>query len=162
MQYRDAISEKKAAAANKRWEKPQFDANGMHMHNTCNADAMQNHANKTKQNETKQDLKDIVDANASKRFIKPTIQQVIEYCQERNNNVDPNKWHNHYESNGWKVGKNGMKDWKAAVRTWEKSSNPIISQSGTSYTNKMNDTPKKFIEKEVPLYRGRGSGENDN
>lgn len=79
--------------------------------------------------------KDSVDANASKRFIKPTIQQVIEYCQERNNTVDVNRWFDHYESNGWKVGKNGMKDWKAAVRTWEKQSNAIISKSGTSYSN---------------------------
>lgn len=107
-------------------------------------------------------LEDTVDANASKRFIKPSIQQVIEYCQERNNGVDANKWYDFYESKGWKVGSNSMKDWKAAVRTWEKSSTPSISRTGTSYANKMNDTPKKFIEKEVEVYRGRNSGENDN
>lgn len=59
-------------------------------------------------------------------FIKPTLQEVQSYCQERRNSVNPEKWLNHYESNGWKVGKNPMKDWKAAVRTWENSefSNP--------------------------------------
>ena len=56
-----------------------------------------------------------------KRFAKPTLDEVIAYCQERNNNVNPEKWFNYYESNGWKVGKNPMKDWKAAVRTWERS-----------------------------------------
>ena len=55
-----------------------------------------------------------------KRFVKPTLEDVKAYCQERNNNVDPEKWFNYYESNGWKVGKNPMKDWKAAVRTWER------------------------------------------
>jgi hypothetical protein len=54
------------------------------------------------------------------RFTPPTIEQVTEYCRERNNDVPPEKWFNYYTANGWKVGKNPMKDWKAAVRTWEK------------------------------------------
>jgi hypothetical protein len=53
------------------------------------------------------------------RFTPPTLEQVTEYCQERKNVVNPAKWYNYYLSNGWKVGKNPMKDWKAAVRTWE-------------------------------------------
>ena len=40
---------------------------------------------------------------------------------ERNNNVNAEHFFDYYESNGWKVGKNSMKDWKAAVRTWERS-----------------------------------------
>jgi hypothetical protein len=55
-----------------------------------------------------------------KRFTKPTLDDVKAYCQERNNGVDAEKWYNHYSANGWKVGKNPMKDWKAAVRTWER------------------------------------------
>lgn len=55
------------------------------------------------------------------RFVKPTVEEIETYCKERNNNVDAHKFYNHYESNGWKVGKNPMKDWKAAVRTWEKN-----------------------------------------
>ena len=57
----------------------------------------------------------------SKRFIPPTIEEVKAYCQERNNNVDPEKWYDFYSAKGWMIGKNKMKDWKAAVRTWEKS-----------------------------------------
>ena len=56
-----------------------------------------------------------------KRFTKPTLEEVQAYCQERNNNVDAQKWFDHYSSNGWKVGRNAMKDWKASVRNWERS-----------------------------------------
>ncbi len=51
----------------------------------------------------------------------PTLDEVKAYCTERKNNVDPERWFDYYTSNGWKVGKNPMKDWKAAVRTWERS-----------------------------------------
>ena len=54
-----------------------------------------------------------------KRFKEPNTGEVADYCIERKNNVDPMKFINFYDSNGWKVGKNKMKDWKACVRTWE-------------------------------------------
>lgn len=56
-----------------------------------------------------------------RRFTKPTIEEVQAYCAERNKGVDAQKWYDYYSANGWKVGKNPMKDWKAAVRTWERS-----------------------------------------
>lgn len=56
-----------------------------------------------------------------KRFEKPSISDIKQYCMERNNNINANQFYDYYESNGWKVGKNSMKDWKAAVRTWERS-----------------------------------------
>lgn len=56
-----------------------------------------------------------------KRFVPPSLELVSEYCQERKNGIDPQGWMDHYSSNGWMVGKNKMKDWKAAVRTWEKN-----------------------------------------
>ena len=55
-----------------------------------------------------------------KRFIKPTIEEISAYCQERQNEVSAESFHSFYESKGWKVGNQPMKDWKAAVRTWEK------------------------------------------
>ena len=55
------------------------------------------------------------------RFKKPSLEEVKEYCLERNNNVDAEAFINHYESKGWYIGKTKMKDWKAAVRTWEKN-----------------------------------------
>jgi hypothetical protein len=57
----------------------------------------------------------------AKRFVKPTVDDIVDYCNERNNVVDAQKFYDYYSSNGWKVGKNSMKDWKAAVRTWEKN-----------------------------------------
>src|SRR5690606_19384541 len=60
-------------------------------------------------------------SNTGARFTPPTLEQVQEYCTERRNNVNPSKFMAYYESNGWRVGKNPMKDWKAAVRTWEGS-----------------------------------------
>ena len=54
------------------------------------------------------------------KFKKPTVEEVAAYCAERNNGVDAERFVSHYDSVGWKVGKNPMKDWRAAVRTWER------------------------------------------
>lgn len=68
-------------------------------------------------------VEDVPDINVghkpSKRFTPPTVEEVSEYCWERGNGVDPQRFVDYYTSNGWMVGKNKMKDWKAAVRTWE-------------------------------------------
>ena len=62
------------------------------------------------------------DTNVSKKkFIPPSLDDVRTYCLERSNNVDAQAFVDFYESKGWMVGKNHMKDWKAAVRTWERS-----------------------------------------
>ena len=55
-----------------------------------------------------------------KKFVKPTVEEVRNYCLERKNNVNPEKFVDFYESKDWYIGKNKMKDWKAAVRTWER------------------------------------------
>jgi hypothetical protein len=62
------------------------------------------------------------------RFKKPTLEEVKEYCEERNNGIDAETFINFYESKGWMVGKNKMKDWKACIRTWEKKSRHIITK----------------------------------
>ena len=54
-----------------------------------------------------------------KRFVKPTVDEVRAYCAERGNRVDAQAFVDFYEAKGWKVGSSPMKDWKAAVRTWE-------------------------------------------
>lgn len=54
------------------------------------------------------------------RFAPPSLEEVTEYCRERNNNVDPQQFIDFYSSKGWKVGNQPMKDWKACVRTWER------------------------------------------
>lgn len=62
-----------------------------------------------------------VSAAKKKRFIKPTLEEIKQYCIERGNKVDAQHFFDYYESNGWRVGKNSMKNWQAAVRTWERS-----------------------------------------
>lgn len=55
-------------------------------------------------------------------FIKPTLEQVTQYCAERKNSVDPEKFYDYYQTQGWKLANgNSMKDWQSAIRTWEKS-----------------------------------------
>lgn len=54
-----------------------------------------------------------------KRFKKPTVEEVETYCKERNNTINAEQFVNYYEARGWKIGNASMKDWKAAVRTWE-------------------------------------------
>lgn len=64
---------------------------------------------------------DMEESKPLKRFTAPTLEEVKEYCAERKNGVDAERFVNYYTANGWKVGKNPMKDWKAAVRTWERN-----------------------------------------
>ncbi len=69
-------------------------------------------------------------------FTPPTIEEVREYCRSRNNNIDPEQFCSFYESKGWMVGQNRMKDWKASVRTWERTrdrASPSSSQSQGSF-----------------------------
>ena len=59
-------------------------------------------------------------------FTPPSVEEIREYCQERKNNVDAERFHDFYEAKGWMVGKNKMKDWKACIRTWERSEKPKV------------------------------------
>ena len=66
--------------------------------------------------------KDSIDnIEPTKRFKKPTIEEIQAYCDERNNGIDAERFFDYYESKGWKVGKSPMKDWKASIRTWERN-----------------------------------------
>ena len=58
-------------------------------------------------------------AQKKERFKPPTVQEVQDYCNERQNGIQAYTFVNFYQSKGWKVGNQPMKDWRAAVRTWE-------------------------------------------
>lgn len=62
--------------------------------------------------------------DTANKFAKPTLEEIKQYCTERNNEVVAERFLDYYQSNGWKVGRNSMKDWKATVRTWEKNELP--------------------------------------
>jgi hypothetical protein len=79
-----------------------------------------------------------IDKIKTKRFIKPTIQEIKDYCVERKNNVNAESFSNYYEARGWKLKGIQMKDWKACVRTWEGNdyNKPQISQPKQSFMTK--------------------------
>lgn len=83
--------------------------------------------------------------NEYRRFIKPTIEDVRAYCSERGNTVNAEAFVDFYESKGWKVGNSPMKDWRAAVRTWEKR-----REYDHNKDSKRNE--KQQREEEIPLY----------
>lgn len=77
--------------------------------------------------DTQLDLEEAI--KKTKRFVKPTIAEIQDYCRERNKSVDAERFWNFYESKGWKVGKNPMKDWRAAVCNWAKDTSPVAQES---------------------------------
>jgi hypothetical protein len=90
-----------------------------------------------------------MDAKASSSFKKPTHVEVKAYCYERGNTVDHEAFISFYESNGWKVGRNSMKDWKAAVITWEKRSNGTHKDTRSlakRVSDKLDDIARRDIE----------------
>ena len=91
--------------------------------------------------ETKE--KNTLCARERKVFVKPTVAEVDAYCRSRNNFVDAEKFVNFYESKGWKVGNQPMKDWKAAVRTWEKGDRNGVNKSVSAKSPADNRKPEK-------------------
>lgn len=63
-----------------------------------------------------------LDKDKEKRgaFAPPTLKEISDYCRQKNNSVDPDTFYNFYAAKGWMVGRNKMKDWKAAIITWER------------------------------------------
>ena len=74
-------------------------------------------------NPLSENLKDnntIVNNNTTYSNKKPSIEEIKQYCLQRNNGIDAEQFFDFYESKNWYVGKNKMKNWQAAIRTWEK------------------------------------------
>ena len=101
---------------------------------------------KTRQDKTKKDNINVIQKKSI--FIKPSLEEIEEYCRERNNQVDAQKFYDFYTSNGWKVGKNPMKDWRAAVRTWERSDiAPVGSKAKKGMTDQEYESYWAELEK---------------
>lgn len=80
------------------------------------------HSDVTHQNRDRTDTDtEQIHRKARATFKPPSVDEVRAYCKQRDNGVDAEAWMAHYEANGWKVGRNPMKDWHAAVRTWERN-----------------------------------------
>ena len=131
------ICAKRKAAIEARWEREKGSENTNDTNEYKSIQKIQMNTNDTKTNtNTKTDTKEKTKTNTNtesilppkppkgaepqKRFVAPTVEMVAEYCRERNNGVDAQRFVDYYSANGWKVGgRSAMKDWKAAVRTWE-------------------------------------------
>lgn len=73
------------------------------------------------------------DKNDKNIFIKPTIEEIKEYCSKRENDIDAERFFDFYEAKGWMVGKNKMRDWKAGVRTWERNNKKEVNEHEEYY-----------------------------
>ena len=127
-------SNAKADAANARWEKQNanksmqgtFLHDAKPMQNTVVHDATISYI---REGEGEGEGEGNIDSKKrASRFTQPTLEEVQAYCVERGNGVDPQRFVDYYSSNGWKVGKNPMKDWKAAVRTWERNNVTTVTK----------------------------------
>lgn len=97
---------------------------------------------------------DIKENTKRKIFKPPTLEEVKDYCKERNNAIDAETFIDFYESKGWKIGKNPMKDWKACIRTWEKNRKPKEEKTTPSWfeqdfkeEDELSDEDKEFIRR---------------
>ena len=100
------------------------------------------------------DIEEYIKDEKRKRFVKPTIDEIILYCKETNKQVDAERFWNFYESKGWKVGKSPMKDWKAAISNWSSnySENNIVITNTTTF---INDESTKQLASSAELTKQR-------
>lgn len=118
-------------------------------------ETQENHKDNNKDND-KENNKEILKETHSNecvkksapRFTPPTLEEVKAYCTERNNGINAERWFDYYAANGWKIGKNPMKDWKASVRYWEKDNTSVSSQSQKK-VSAQNYTQRQYTEEQL-------------
>lgn len=86
--------------------------------------------------------KEYIKESKKKSFKKPTIEEIQDYCKERNNSINADAFYDFYESKNWYVGKNKMQNWKAAIRTWEQR------DTKTTKKQKEDEVIKRFLNEE--------------
>ncbi len=127
LEVKEAKKRAGAAGADKRWHKMAQDSSAISANSKDSRDSRESQAMakmpvyvNVNVNENEKDIPEKKYKRKEVRFTQPTLDEVRAYCQERHNSVDPEQFIDFYISKGWMVGKNPMKDWKAAVRTWER------------------------------------------
>ncbi len=108
--------------------------------------------------------KEIKKSIGTKKFVPPTLEEVREYCLGRGNNVDPEKFLDFYQANGWVQGRGKpIKDWKACVRTWEKgdglSGHGKAQKKGISQQHDELDSHKVPTPEEIERYKSLYGGD---
>lgn len=74
-----------------------------------------------------------------KNFVKPTVEEIEAFCKEKKYTVNAQQFFNYYESNGWKIGRNAMKSWQAAVQNWNTRDKANNKAAGTMWENNSTD-----------------------
>ena len=149
------IVEQRQASARQRWATDAGACESMQMHtDACESMREMQYINTTPTIDINPYLKETLSKEREKkRFVPPSLDEVTAYCTERHNTVDPEGFIDFYTSNGWKVGKNPMKDWKAAVRSWEqRDKRPAKKKPGRF------DALNEAIRKELANESGRNNG----
>ena len=120
------ISMKRAAAGSTGGKQTQANASKTKQIEANTSNCFNKNKNKEEEKEIKENHLKVVKEKL--RFSPPTLEEVKAYCQERKNHVDADRFVDFYASKGWKVGNQPMKDWKAAVRTWERGEKTTSAQ----------------------------------
>ena len=81
-----------------------------------------------------------------KNFVKPTVEEIETFCKEKKYNVNAQQFFNYYESNGWKIGRNAMKSWQAAVQNWNTRDKANKKATGTMWSNNSTDADTSSYE----------------
>ena len=81
-----------------------------------------------------------------KNFVKPTVEEIAAYCKEKKYTVNAQQFFNYYESNGWKIGRNAMKSWQAAVQNWNTRDKANKKATGTMWSNNSTDADTSSYE----------------
>ena len=81
-----------------------------------------------------------------KNFVKPTVEEIAAFCKEKKYTVNAQQFFNYYESNGWKIGRNAMKSWQAAVQNWNTRDKANNKATGTMWSNNSTDADTSSYE----------------
>lgn len=102
-------------------------------------------------------IDDNINIIREKRFVPPTVEEVAEYIKSKNYTVDPESFVNFYESKGWYVGKNKMKDWKSAVNVWQRKTHSISNLNH----KRIAETPSWYDEWEKEFLKNTSPKKTD-
>lgn len=123
LEYMHVRSDKARKAVNIRWERERSKNKGI-----SDTNALRSNNPSITPTPTPTRRKDI--GTSASRFVPPSLEELEAYIAERRYSVNARRFLDHYQANGWKVGRNAMKDWQAAVRTWAAKAKDAQPQAG--------------------------------
>jgi hypothetical protein len=144
-------SEKRSKFADSRRKNRQKKTHDDHMLNTCKT------YDEHMENENENEIEDVIVLNKKKvsKFQIPTIDEIIFYFAEIGNQTEGQRFFDYYTSNGWMVGKNKMKDWKAAARNWMNNTKKYQNAKQSDFEKRI-ENHNQSIQWAIELDRSRG------